>query len=58
MAKGANGVGTQQDELRIYNPIQKDYATFLETSDETGGEHTLIEIEVAPGGGTTPSTSR
>ena len=37
MAKGANGVGTQQDELRIYNPIQKDYATFLETSDETGG---------------------
>jgi mannose-6-phosphate isomerase-like protein (cupin superfamily) len=54
MAKGANTVGTQQDKLRIYNPIQKDYATFLETSDETGGEHTLIEIEVAPGGGTTP----
>ena len=54
MAKGANAVGTQQDKLRIYNPIQKDYATFLETSDETGGEHTLIEIEVAPGGGTTP----
>ena len=54
MAKGANGVGTQQDKRRIYNPIQKDYATFLETSDETGGEHTLIEIEVAPGGGTTP----
>ena len=51
MAKGANGVGTQQDKLRIYNPIQKDYVTFLETSDETGGEHTLIEIEVAPGGG-------
>ncbi len=39
---------------RIYHPIQKDYATFLETSEETGGEHTLIEIEVAPGGGTTP----
>jgi mannose-6-phosphate isomerase-like protein (cupin superfamily) len=54
MAKGANGVGTQQDKRRIYNPIQKDYATFLETSEETGGEHTLIEIEVAPGGGTTP----
>lgn len=54
MAKGANGVGTRQDKRRIYNPIQKDYATFLETSDETGGEHTLIEIEVAPGGGTTP----
>ncbi len=39
---------------RIYHPIQKDYATFLETSEETGGEYTLIEIEVAPGGGTTP----
>ncbi|MGH3146162.1 MAG: cupin domain-containing protein [Rubrobacter sp.] len=39
---------------RIYNPIQKDYATFLETSEETGGERTLIEIEVAPGGGTPP----
>ena len=39
---------------RIYNPIQKDYATFLETSEETGGGRTLIEIEVAPGGGTPP----
>ncbi len=39
---------------RIYNPIQKDYATFLETSEETGGRRTLIEIEVAPGGGTPP----
>ncbi|MGH3147548.1 MAG: cupin domain-containing protein [Rubrobacter sp.] len=54
MAKGVNGVVTQQDKRRIYNPIQKDYATFLETSEETGGERTLIEIEVAPGGGTTP----
>jgi quercetin dioxygenase-like cupin family protein len=39
---------------RIYNPIQKDYATFLETSEETGGVRTLMEIEVAPGGGTLP----
>ena len=39
---------------RIYNPIQKDYATFLETSEETGGERSLIEVEVAPGGGTLP----
>jgi quercetin dioxygenase-like cupin family protein len=42
------------DGRRIYNPIQKDYATFLETSEETGGERTLIEIEVAPDGGTPP----
>lgn len=42
------------EKRRYYNPIQKDYATFLETSEETGGEFTLIEIEVAPGGGTPP----
>lgn len=39
---------------RYYHPLQKDYATFLETSEESGGEHTLIEIEVAPGGGNEP----
>jgi quercetin dioxygenase-like cupin family protein len=39
---------------RIYNPVQKDYATFLETSAETTGERTLIEIELAPGGGNVP----
>jgi len=35
---------------RYYHPLQKDYATFLETSEETGGDRTLIEVEVAPGG--------
>jgi quercetin dioxygenase-like cupin family protein len=54
MAKVMNDTATRKDKRRIYNPIQKDYATFLETSEETGGERTLIEIEVAPGGGTTP----
>jgi quercetin dioxygenase-like cupin family protein len=39
---------------RYYHSLQKDYATFLETSEESGGEHTLIEIEVAPGGGNEP----
>jgi quercetin dioxygenase-like cupin family protein len=39
---------------RYYHPLQKDYATFLETSEETGGDRTLIEIEVAPGGGNAP----
>jgi mannose-6-phosphate isomerase-like protein (cupin superfamily) len=39
---------------RYYHPTQKDYATFLKTSEETGGEYTLIEIEVAPGGGNDP----
>jgi mannose-6-phosphate isomerase-like protein (cupin superfamily) len=36
---------------RIYNPVQQDYATFLKTSAETGGEVSLLEVEVAPGGG-------
>jgi len=39
------------EERRYYNPVQKDYATFLKTSEETGGEYTLIEVEVAAGGG-------
>jgi len=42
------------EERRYYHPVQKDYTTFLETSEETGGEHTLLEIELAPGGGNTP----
>jgi quercetin dioxygenase-like cupin family protein len=33
------------------HPIQHDRATFLETSEESGGERTLVELEVAPGGG-------
>ncbi|MGV3586655.1 MAG: cupin domain-containing protein [Adhaeribacter sp.] len=37
---------------KIYeNPIIKDKAVFLKTSQETNGEYTLIEVEVAPGGG-------
>lgn len=43
---------------RIYNPVQKDHATFLETSAETGGERTLLEIDLAPGGGNTPHYHR
>ena len=36
---------------RIYNPIQKDYVTFLKTSSETGGTLTIVEVELAPKGG-------
>ena len=45
---------TTPERQRYYNSGQKDYATFLKTSEETGGELTLIAIEVAPGGGTPP----
>lgn len=36
---------------RIYNPAQKDFVTFLQTSEETGGKFTLVEVELAPKGG-------
>jgi mannose-6-phosphate isomerase-like protein (cupin superfamily) len=39
---------------RIYNPVQRDAATFLETSEETGGARTLAELDIAPGGKVTP----
>jgi quercetin dioxygenase-like cupin family protein len=39
------------NERKIYNPIQKDYVTFLKTSAETNGEYTLVEVELAPKGG-------
>jgi quercetin dioxygenase-like cupin family protein len=39
---------------RIHHPIQRDAATFLETSAESGGVRTLIEVELAPGGGNEP----
>ena len=43
---------------RYYHPLQKDYATFLQTSEEAGGERTLLEIEVAPAWETPPTTTR
>jgi quercetin dioxygenase-like cupin family protein len=36
---------------RIYNPIQKDYVTFLKTATDTNGEFTLVQVELAPQGG-------
>jgi quercetin dioxygenase-like cupin family protein len=38
-------------ERIIYNPIQKDTVTFLKTSADTNGECTLVEVELADGGG-------
>lgn len=39
---------------RIYNPVQKDAVIFLKTSEETQGELTLVEVELAPHGGNSP----
>jgi quercetin dioxygenase-like cupin family protein len=47
-------VPTDVAARRYHHPIQDDTATFLLTSGETGGERTLIEIELAPGGGNAP----
>jgi quercetin dioxygenase-like cupin family protein len=38
-------------ERKIYNPIQKDTVVFLKTYADTGGEYTLVEVELANGGG-------
>jgi quercetin dioxygenase-like cupin family protein len=38
-------------ERKIYNPIQKDYVTFIKTFEETDGEYTLVEVKLADGGG-------
>jgi len=38
-------------ERKIYNPIQKDTVTFLKTSADSNGECTLVEVELADGGG-------
>ncbi|HET6995803.1 MAG TPA: cupin domain-containing protein [Chitinophagaceae bacterium] len=38
-------------ERKIYNPIQKDTVTFLRTAADTQGECTLVEVELADGGG-------
>lgn len=55
MTREQEGAGSPSGEKRRhYHPLQKDYATFLKTSEETGGEYTLIEIEVAAGGGNAP----
>ena len=38
-------------ERRIYNPVQKDYVTFIKTHADTNGEYTLVEVELANKGG-------
>ncbi len=38
-------------ERKIYNPIQKDRVEFLKTHADMNGEYTLVEVELADGGG-------
>lgn len=38
-------------ERKIYNPIQKDQVIFLKTYADTNGGSTLVEVELADGGG-------
>jgi quercetin dioxygenase-like cupin family protein len=38
-------------ERKIFNPIQKDQVVFLKTRADTNGECTLVEVELADGGG-------
>jgi quercetin dioxygenase-like cupin family protein len=43
-------VSVTVQQRRIYSPVQQDAAIFVETSEESGGRRTLLEIELAPGG--------
>lgn len=48
------GLDTPPDLIRqIYNPAFDDTVTFLKYSYETDGAYTLLEIDLAPGGGNT-----
>jgi quercetin dioxygenase-like cupin family protein len=38
-------------ERKIYNPIQKDQVIFLKTHADTDGKCTVVEVELAHGGG-------
>ena len=38
-------------ERKIFNPIQKDTVHFLKTHSDTNGQSTLVEVELADGGG-------
>ncbi len=49
---------TTESPRRIVNPVQGDVVTWLETSAESGGQRTLAELEVAPGGQVTPHLHR
>lgn len=41
---------TETAHRRVYNPVQRDAVTFLETSAESGKARTVVEVELAPGG--------
>lgn len=42
---------TRANPRRIWNPVQKDAATFVQTAQESGGSRTVLDLEIAPGGG-------
>ena len=45
-------------ERIIENPLKKERTTFIKTSTETGGEYSLVEVELEPGGGVDPHYHR
>lgn len=42
------------NQRTIYNPVQNDYVTFLQTSAESDGQRTYCLLEIAPGGKVLP----
>ena len=38
-------------DRRFYHPLQRDWATVVETAAESGGVRSVFEVELSPGGG-------
>jgi quercetin dioxygenase-like cupin family protein len=43
---------TTPNPRRYYSPVERAAATLVQTAEESGGACTVIDVEVAPGGGT------
>lgn len=58
MLTSAQSEPAEAGARRFENPVIGDAVTLIETSAETGGARTLLEVELAPGGGTPPHRHR
>jgi quercetin dioxygenase-like cupin family protein len=45
---------TTTADRTFHNPVIRDWATFVETTEESGGARTLVDVVVSPGGGNRP----
>src|SRR5438477_10150377 len=51
MMKTVDSIAERTRPRRITNPLIGDVVTFLKTTEQTGGESVLLELDLAPYGG-------